>query len=187
MSRGRPVRIDDESILTATRALLAEQGPHVTSALIAARAGISEATIFKRFATKADLFRAALQVDEEELVRPFERLSQIAGASSVRENLTEAARAFLQARERLATPLRAQLRSHRIDHDASRERLRLAVVSHVEVYVALEVSLGRVPASLARSFATTYVACLWGLSKERAEEELRDALELLFGALARAA
>ncbi len=175
--------IDDEEILAATRALLAEQGPLVPSAVIAARAGVSEGTIFKRFATKADLFRAALEVDEEELVRPFQHLDAIAGAGSVRVNLTQAANAFLLARERLATPLRAQLRSHRPADAAPRERLRGAVATHVEGYLAIEVSLGRVRAGIARSFGIAYVACLWGLSNERAGEELAEALELLFEAL----
>ncbi|NUO51768.1 MAG: TetR/AcrR family transcriptional regulator [Polyangiaceae bacterium] len=187
MRRGRHTTIADESILSATRALLAEQGPLVPSALIAARAGVSEGTIFKRFATKADLFRAALEVDEEELVRPFQRLDAAAGSATVRANLADAAHAFVHARERLATPLRAQLRSQRSGDPDSRERLRVTVAAHVDAYLALEASVGRVPASMAKSFGTAYVACLWGLGAERADEELREALDVLFGAIAHAA
>lgn len=187
MRRGRPTTIADESILSATRALLAEQGPLVPSAAIAARAGVSEGTIFKRFSTKADLFRAALEVDEEELVRPFQRLDGAAGAATVRANLSDAAHAFVHARERLATPLRAQLRSQRAREPDSRERLRVSVAAHVDAYLALEASMGRVPHAMAKSFGTAYVACLWGLGTERADEELQAALDVLFGAIAHAA
>ena len=52
--------ISDERILTAARKIFIERGPSASTADIAADAGISEGTIFKRFGTKAELFERAM-------------------------------------------------------------------------------------------------------------------------------
>jgi AcrR family transcriptional regulator len=59
----RPTIISDERILEAARAVFIEQGIAATTAEVARRAGVAEGTIFKRFSTKAELFKAAMQVD----------------------------------------------------------------------------------------------------------------------------
>lgn len=56
----RPVTISDETILEAARALFTEKGPRATTAEIAARAGVSEGIIFKRFGSKAALHKASM-------------------------------------------------------------------------------------------------------------------------------
>ena len=56
----RPVTISDETILDAARALFTAKGPRTTTAEIAARAGVSEGILFKRFGSKAALHRAAM-------------------------------------------------------------------------------------------------------------------------------
>ena len=67
----RPTTISDERILEAARAVFLEHGIAATTAEVAKRAGVAEGTIFKRFATKLDLFKAAMQVelDEPEFLR----------------------------------------------------------------------------------------------------------------------
>jgi AcrR family transcriptional regulator len=62
----RPTRISDEAILEAARAVFLEHGVAATTAEVARRAGVAEGSIFKRFATKADLFRAAMQAELDE-------------------------------------------------------------------------------------------------------------------------
>jgi AcrR family transcriptional regulator len=62
----RPTRISDERILDAARAVFLEHGVAATTAEVARRAGVAEGSIFKRFATKADLFRAAMQLELDE-------------------------------------------------------------------------------------------------------------------------
>jgi len=52
----RPVSIQDEVILNAARELFLERGLDVATSEIAARAGVSQGTIFKRFRTKQALF-----------------------------------------------------------------------------------------------------------------------------------
>jgi AcrR family transcriptional regulator len=56
----RPVTISDQVILDAARALFVEKGPHATTAEIAARAGVSEGILFKRFGSKGALLKAAM-------------------------------------------------------------------------------------------------------------------------------
>jgi AcrR family transcriptional regulator len=63
----RPTTISDESILEAARAVFLEHGVAATTAEVARRSGISEGSIFKRFPTKTDLFKAAMQVDFDTL------------------------------------------------------------------------------------------------------------------------
>ncbi|MDO9356228.1 MAG: TetR/AcrR family transcriptional regulator [Solirubrobacteraceae bacterium] len=68
----RPMRADGrrnrERVLAAAREAFAEGGPDVGVAEIARRAGVGSATLFRHFATKDDLFAAAIEqmLDEME-------------------------------------------------------------------------------------------------------------------------
>ncbi|MEL6138651.1 MAG: TetR/AcrR family transcriptional regulator [Cyanobacteria bacterium J06628_6] len=59
----RPQKITNEEILAAARQVFIEQGLGASTSMIAERAGISEASIFKRFNTKQALFMAAMGID----------------------------------------------------------------------------------------------------------------------------
>ena len=54
--------IDDRLVLSAARELFLERGVAATTAEVAARAGVSEGSLFKRWPTKAELFHAALRL-----------------------------------------------------------------------------------------------------------------------------
>ncbi len=56
----RPQTISDEQILEAARQVFLEKGISATTAEVARRARIAEGSIFNRFATKQELFRAAV-------------------------------------------------------------------------------------------------------------------------------
>ncbi|MBN2718043.1 MAG: TetR/AcrR family transcriptional regulator [Deltaproteobacteria bacterium] len=56
----RPKKISDEDVLEVARDCFLEKGPQVSTLEIAARIGLSQAALFKRFKTKEDLFLAAL-------------------------------------------------------------------------------------------------------------------------------
>jgi len=86
----RPTVIRNEVILDAARAIFLERGILATSAEVAQRAGVSEGSIFKRFKTKADLFRAAMGVDVEDVPRALSVLASLAGSNTVEENLVVA-------------------------------------------------------------------------------------------------
>lgn len=57
----RPTTIDNDTILEAARAVFLERGFSATTAEVASRAGVSEGTVFKRFRTKEQLFRTAME------------------------------------------------------------------------------------------------------------------------------
>jgi AcrR family transcriptional regulator len=56
----RPKKISDEELLEVARDCFLQSGPQVSTQEIANRSGLSQATLFKRFRTKEDLFLAAL-------------------------------------------------------------------------------------------------------------------------------
>jgi AcrR family transcriptional regulator len=60
----RPTTITDERLLAAAREVFLERGILATTAEVARRAGVSEGSIFRRFPTKFDLFRAAMLAEE---------------------------------------------------------------------------------------------------------------------------
>ena len=57
---GRRKRIEDEELLAVAREVFSEKGIGASTREIARRAGISEAVIYQRHPTKADLFFAAM-------------------------------------------------------------------------------------------------------------------------------
>lgn len=86
----RPTVIRNEAILEAARQVFLERGILATSAEVAQRAGVSEGSLFKRFKTKADLFRAAMGLDVEDAPAAVVKLTTRVGVGTVEENLVEA-------------------------------------------------------------------------------------------------
>ena len=84
----RPVSIKDETIIAAARHVFLERGIQATTAEVAERAGVSEGSVFKRFKSKTELFRAAMG---DRLAEPdwMTDLSGRVGKGDVRENLFE--------------------------------------------------------------------------------------------------
>ena len=77
----RPPSISNQQILDAARAVFLAHGLAKASTVdIARRAGVSEGSIFNRFPTKDDLFRAAMDDDlntAEALAAVFEFLREV--------------------------------------------------------------------------------------------------------------
>lgn len=61
----RPCHITDAELLEAAREVFVARGVTATTAEIAARAGVSEGTLFKRFGTKHKLFEVALSAETD--------------------------------------------------------------------------------------------------------------------------
>jgi AcrR family transcriptional regulator len=82
----RPILIKDEYIINAARDVFLAHGIRATTSDVAARAGVSEGSIFKRFKTKYDLFCAAML---PEGVEPgwAKTVAARAGVGDSRENL----------------------------------------------------------------------------------------------------
>ncbi len=104
----RPRRIDDETLLEAARKTFVEKGPGATTREIAERAGVSEGLLFQRYATKADLFLAALVPP---MADPVAILRGDAEDSDAREALEQAALGML-AYFRKVMPLLLTLFNH---------------------------------------------------------------------------
>ncbi len=80
----RPTSISQEQILEAARKVFLEGGYQASTATIAKEAGISEGSIFKRFNTKAQLFRAAMELPEPPSLA---QLRELADEGDVRQLL----------------------------------------------------------------------------------------------------
>jgi AcrR family transcriptional regulator len=95
-SRGRPPVISTERLLEVARQVFLELGIRATTAEVAARAGIAEGTIFHRFKSKEELFRAAMNFDPDTALQLAQTLSARAGQGDLRETLIEFAERFME-------------------------------------------------------------------------------------------
>jgi AcrR family transcriptional regulator len=102
--RGRPPIISNERLLAVAREVFLELGIRATTLEVARRAGVAEGTIFHRFKSKEDLFRAAMQFDPDQALAFVERLPSLAGTGDLRCNLLEFAEEFLRL-GRIAVPV----------------------------------------------------------------------------------
>lgn len=81
----RTPKITNEQILDAAREIFLQQGFGASTLDIAQKAGISEASIFKRFTTKEELFFASMGIPEKSpLVKELEAIS---GKGNLKQNL----------------------------------------------------------------------------------------------------
>lgn len=84
----RPAIIQDSTILEAAREVFLSRGFRATTAEVAARAGVSEGSIFKRYRSKVELFQAAMG-SLDQVPAFVEGLSERAGRGDVRDGLIE--------------------------------------------------------------------------------------------------
>jgi AcrR family transcriptional regulator len=83
----RPPKITTAEIITVARQVFLEQGAGASTLVIAERAGISEAAIFKRFGTKQALFLAAIGISDD---HPWVKvLSQEMPTATIKNDLIE--------------------------------------------------------------------------------------------------
>ncbi|WP_299486155.1 TetR/AcrR family transcriptional regulator [Acaryochloris sp. IP29b_bin.137] len=93
----RPPKISNEDILAAARQVFLEQGMGASTLDIAERAGISEASIFKRFSTKQALFVAAMGILEKpQWVKVLANYEPTANIKSELTDICEQMLAFYQ-------------------------------------------------------------------------------------------
>jgi AcrR family transcriptional regulator len=96
--------ISSVRLLEVAREVFLEHGFRATTLEVARRAGIAEGTIFHRFKSKAELFRAAMRFDPEEVLAFLERLPARAGQAELRQTLQDFAEEFLRL-GRVAVPV----------------------------------------------------------------------------------
>ena len=159
----RPAVIKDATILDAAREVFLLRGVRGTTAEIAARAGVSEGSVFKRFATKSDLFREAVRsgIGEPEWL---DGLADRVGRDDVRDTLVAVGAGALSFFRR-SQPLVALSRSG--DGvaglaDAGGASLTTAgtVARRVADYLDAEMRLGRLRTADAQVAATVLVGAV---------------------------
>ncbi len=144
----RPTVIRDADILEAARAVFLERGALATSAEVAQRAGISEGSVFKRFRTKAELFRAAMGLSPDDVPNVFAGLPARAGEGDIAENLAAAMLAAIEHADRTFPIITMSLANPKLSLGIPEEldvpdpppmRAQLVIASYLE----REVELGR--------------------------------------------
>lgn len=96
--------ISTERLLGVAREVFLELGIRATTSEVAARAGIAEGTIFHRFKSKEELFRAAMNFDPDAALVLVEQLPARAGVGDLRQTLVEFAAGFMDL-GRVAMPV----------------------------------------------------------------------------------
>ena len=86
---GRHKQISDIEVLAVARDVFREQGHSASTREIAAKAGVSQATLFQRFGDKSALFQAAMTPEPLDIELIMEPAAQ--GGLPVREQATEIA------------------------------------------------------------------------------------------------
>jgi AcrR family transcriptional regulator len=140
--------ISTERLLEVAREVFLELGIRATTSEVAARAGIAEGTIFHRFKSKDELFRAAMNFDPDGALGIVEGLGPSASHADLRRKLVEVADRFLDF-VRVALPVmmmswsnpESQLCAER----TSERRVRYErVVGALSGFFAAEMSAGRI-------------------------------------------
>jgi len=83
----RPRTIDDEELLESLRKTFLELGASVPTTELAARANVSEGTLFKRFGSKKSMFCRAMEPPELSGAW-FDGMAEMAGTGDLAENLS---------------------------------------------------------------------------------------------------
>ncbi|MGC4089181.1 MAG: helix-turn-helix domain-containing protein [Polyangiaceae bacterium] len=96
--------ISDDDILEVARAVFLEHGIQATTEEVAARAGVSEGTVFRRFKSKDALFRAAMRFSPDAVPAFIEDFVSRVGEGDLRERLLSFATQLLQL-GRTAVPM----------------------------------------------------------------------------------
>lgn len=96
----RPAVIKDDALLEAAREVFLDRGVSATTAEVAARAGVSEGTLFKRFGTKNKLFECAMGA-ETDMAGLVERVAYGAASKPVELVFEELGSAILAKFQRV--------------------------------------------------------------------------------------
>lgn len=157
MARHSTIR--DETILDAAREVFLSRGVQATTAEVAERAGVSEGTLFNRFKSKDELFRAAM-LSHGVKIAWVAALEERAGKGRVKDNLFEVG---LQIVEffRVLMPFMMMSWSNKASGDLpavmqAKDPPPAAALRKVAAYFQAEIEAGRLrksnPEVLARAF-----------------------------------
>jgi AcrR family transcriptional regulator len=139
--------ISTERLLEVAREVFLELGIRATTSEVASRAGIAEGTIFHRFKSKEELFRAAMNFDPDAALVLVESVLAKGDSGDLRTTLVEFAASFIEL-GRVAVPVmmmswsnpESQLCAERTSERTSRYHRVLAALGGV---FAAEMAKGR--------------------------------------------
>ena len=139
----RTAKITEERILEAAREVFLAEGFGAQTAKIAQRAGVSEGSIFKRFATKEALFYAALEIDKHPAWH--DEIAQRVGQGDSRENLIQLSLSIILYTNTILARMITKMGSHPTpatfkglpEHPIVKDR------NKVSAYLQQEMDLGR--------------------------------------------
>lgn len=159
-------------LVQATIDLVAELGyPQVTTRAIAARAGVSEGTIYRHFPDKRALFTAALLQGHQPLLEWMSDLPSRAGEATVADNLTACLVQLAGLRSAVLPLERAMLDDPDLAHGVPPGAGGMTLQSvggppyQLQQYLAAEQGLGRVRSDVDTSEATVVLlVMLFGLA-----------------------
>jgi AcrR family transcriptional regulator len=166
----RPTTIDDEDILEAAREVFLARGIKATTAEVAERAGISEGTVFKRFRSKNQLFRAAMEEGMKAHGEWTNAFREQAGHGDVREQL---AIMFHRAIEhlRVIIPLMmmswsnpAAAQAHGFGGSKGQHTPPLDALRIITEYLEVEMRLGRVRRQDPEIVARAMMGAVWNFA-----------------------
>jgi AcrR family transcriptional regulator len=148
--RGRPPVISTERLLEIAREVFLELGIRATAAEVASRAGVAEGTIFLRFKSKSELFRAAMQFDPDQALAFVEEMPDRAGAPDLRAVLVDFAEHFIRL-GRVAVPVMMMTWSNPeqpgcLERGSERGVRYRRVIAALTRFFALELQSGRLGA-----------------------------------------
>jgi AcrR family transcriptional regulator len=165
----RKTTIEDETILDAVRAVFVEKGAQATSADFAARAGVSEGTLFNRFKTKADLMKAAMAFPPGVLPPWLSGIDQRVGIGEISQHLREIGLNGLLFFRKIVPAVAlfqaapAMHASCAGDHmQVHPGELPVRAMRALASYIEAEQALGRLRPAFPETIARTFLGALWG-------------------------
>lgn len=156
----RKSKITNQQILEAAREVFLQQGFSGSTVEIAQLAGISEASIFKRFSTKEELFFAAMGLSEKPVW--IKELEKLGGTGNLKDNLIQVCFQILEFYSQFL-PRFMMLRSRGSTMSDSRTRTAQGPMQDVKVltsFLEREISLGRLRPGNAQIVAQILVGTL---------------------------
>jgi len=166
----RPTTIDDDLLLKTAKEVFLRRGLRATTAEIAAEAGVSQGSLFKRFKSKQALFRAAMNLNGDPGQPLPINLDERVGKGKVEDTLKDLGNLLVKKFFGIIPTTMMDWSSREGDEDESAESCGPALsgpekavkgIQMISQYLSKEVELGRIQCSNTEILAQTFVGAVW--------------------------